>query len=191
MKLYSGYVKSYTALVVAETRNVQDISIYANRINYKIVDPNCCKNCRYVKKIDSKHGKPKFVCMNREMFDQLLSGLEIFSSPTISKDDPLSNPHTAVYNKGECRHSSLPIHPEVSPFGVCVGYSNGRPTLEMKPKKHSMWAFVNHDCATPESVIETIAKYEVNQALNNYDDDIELVSGGTAEGDYHSCGGAE
>jgi hypothetical protein len=125
------------------------------------------------------------------MFDKLLTGLNVFNSPTISDNDPLSNPHTKDYNKGECRHSSLIIKPEVNPFGICDGYVDGKITLKMKPKKHSMWTFVNHDCATPDAVIETITKYEVNKALNNYDDNIELVSGGTAEGDYHSCGGAE
>lgn len=64
---YAFYLKcidEYKHLALAETRDFQDIEIYADKIGYHKVDPKCCRNCKWSKCIQHH----KLVCMNNRLF---------------------------------------------------------------------------------------------------------------------------
>lgn len=50
LNLYNEYVKTYTALIRAETRDFQDITIYKEKIGYKETKPACCATCQWCRK---------------------------------------------------------------------------------------------------------------------------------------------
>ena len=45
--IYNDLVKKYAALVKAETRDMQDIDIFKEKIGYEITCPKCCATCKY------------------------------------------------------------------------------------------------------------------------------------------------
>lgn len=55
LKIYCDYIKSYTALVRAETRDLQDISNYAEKLEYHLTCPQCCITCKWAKKPCSEY----------------------------------------------------------------------------------------------------------------------------------------
>lgn len=79
---YAFYLKcidEYKYLVIAETRHFQDIKIYADKIDYHMIEPDCCKNCKWSKHVhtrlcprDEKFFMPqndKLVCINHKIFE--------------------------------------------------------------------------------------------------------------------------
>lgn len=72
---YNKCIQNYKELVIAETRDFQDIWIYADRIEYHKIDPECCATCKWSCKAmrnakcvpcDIKHNKD-LVCMNKNV----------------------------------------------------------------------------------------------------------------------------
>ena len=103
---YAHYLKCielYTHLAIAETRNFQDIRIYADKIEYHLIDPQCCKNCKWSIKVheydqhchcheDHQTAKgTKYMCMNHELFN-------VAHSKIISDIEPIVDPN------GICKH---------------------------------------------------------------------------------------
>lgn len=79
---YKKCIDEYKHLALAETRNFQDIEIYADKIKYHIIDPECCKNCKWSKLLcDKRH----LVCMNHHLFEvahsRILGDIEPEVSP--------------------------------------------------------------------------------------------------------------
>lgn len=101
-KDFDKNVAMYSDLVSAETKHWQDISIYAERIGYRKIDPDCCGNCAFAKLACACRcigGKRKLECHNPENFREY---------------DQLSGEHAAI-----------DVHPEVSPDGICNNYQRG------------------------------------------------------------------
>lgn len=74
---FNDMVRQYSYLVQAETRDVQDIRIYAKRTGYHRICPDCCATCRWAKPCDKdnclfddwkQNLKGKFVCMNSSLY---------------------------------------------------------------------------------------------------------------------------
>ena len=63
-------VRNYSILVKAESKPLNDIQVYAEKIEYRKIDPDCCMNCKFCK-IDRimRFGRDKcLVCTNPENF---------------------------------------------------------------------------------------------------------------------------
>lgn len=75
-KDFGRNVKNYSLLVKAEQRPVDDITVYADKIGYKRIDPDCCLNCEFCNKeydrcYTAHHGKYgwySLVCENPNNF---------------------------------------------------------------------------------------------------------------------------
>lgn len=69
-------VKNYTIIVKAQSKPVDDISVYAEKIEYVLIDPDCCFNCKYCNhwydRCGTAHHRPynrsHLVCENPENF---------------------------------------------------------------------------------------------------------------------------
>jgi hypothetical protein len=127
VKAFSKNVNAYTDIVKAETKNWQDISIYADKIGYKTINPDCCANCKYgelSKDGRCMHERAKLVCTNSKLF--ILGG--VFNPDWIPALDypmpPFPEPH--VHERGfgysDCRHSFNKLQPEVQPNGICNSF---------------------------------------------------------------------
>lgn len=105
---YLECVEQYKHLAIAETRSFQDIKIYADKIGYHKIDPECCKNCKWSRKVhehdhhchchdgcdphdEHKHDNNKYMCMNHELF-------RIAHSKIIHDVEPIVDPY------GICKH---------------------------------------------------------------------------------------
>ena len=68
-------VEQYRVLINAETKGWQDITAYADRINFRTIDPDCCKNCMWAKPVpysdqlfsDWRRHHSRMVCANPEV----------------------------------------------------------------------------------------------------------------------------
>jgi hypothetical protein len=47
---FAKCVKNYTFLVKAESKPIDNIKIYADKIKYRKIDPDCCMNCLFCRK---------------------------------------------------------------------------------------------------------------------------------------------
>lgn len=50
LKKYNEYVINYTSLVKAETRGLQDMEVYSEKIGYRYTKPKCCATCKWCRK---------------------------------------------------------------------------------------------------------------------------------------------
>ena len=114
---YNRMVDLYSKLSKAETRNYQDIDIYARKIGYKVIDPDRCANCKYaLRNPESYKPRPhhehfhyhkplyRYFCMNEKLY--VIDEIE---------------------NETNCRKPKFPIHPEVSEVGICDHYERLEP----------------------------------------------------------------
>ncbi len=67
-KAFRDQVKNYGLLVKAETRRADDIKLFAEKIGYRITDPERCENCEF--SAECRRNK-KLVCMNPETYIDL------------------------------------------------------------------------------------------------------------------------
>lgn len=65
-KVFSICVQRYDSLVRAETKDFNDIDIYADKIGYEKTKPECCAFCRWCRKSrwHCGHGEPMLECHN-------------------------------------------------------------------------------------------------------------------------------
>ena len=108
-EFYRKSIENYKNLVLAETKDFQDIKIYADRehIKYHIIEPECCANCKWSCEYNyGEHGchddmhtnfrkRHRLQCMNRNMF--VMPGRRFFD-----------------------------VQPEVAPNGICKQYCDRR-----------------------------------------------------------------
>jgi hypothetical protein len=84
-KFYEQMKTQYAAVVTAETKDYEDIGIYARKTGYCIIKPDCCATCKWACPIDSRNSlfddwkanrKGKFICMNGKLYqpDVLVDG---------------------------------------------------------------------------------------------------------------------
>lgn len=101
-------VDEFQALAKLDSRDAQNIKIYADKTEYHRIDPDCCRNCKWAKPADKRNClfkewrgrlRGKFFCMNSELYSKCMPG-------------PID---------GEAWHI-IDITPEVDPDGICVGY---------------------------------------------------------------------
>ena len=73
---FKKLIADYTSLVKAETSAVDPRKIFDDCVEYRIIDPDCCRNCRFGVKeeIPERKGikprKPRTVCVNRKNISQ-------------------------------------------------------------------------------------------------------------------------
>lgn len=125
--------QQYRSLINVETRASQDVRIYAERINYKIVDPDCCRNCIWSQVLprdqqlfnDWKKHKNKRVCMNPEV-NKIKNDFEP-RDPMHRKDpqhpyaDKTFHDHYHHFAK-ECEHFDISLAPYTQDDGICDNY---------------------------------------------------------------------
>lgn len=139
MHQFNVCVERYNSLVVAETKDFNDIDIYAKNIGYENTQPECCAFCKWSRKcrLNAHYGckdMPMLECHcpdNQAKFQYMV-------------DDPhFKMPHAHRYcNDGwqklpwmhdnpldkHCNHDSLdPIFPRVGIFGKCKNFEKQKP----------------------------------------------------------------
>ena len=75
LKKFNELIEQYRVLLNAETKGWQDITAYSEKINFKKIDPDCCRNCIWAKPLphqqqlfsDWKKHHTRLVCMNPEI----------------------------------------------------------------------------------------------------------------------------
>ena len=139
-KCFNEVVHRYTLIAKSEVNDIQDIGIYADKINYRSVD-ECCATCKWAKPLEHTdnlfghhqhmphmphdtlmhgihnhekcHLHNKFVCMNRELFVN------------------------SELNGDKCKHDDFSIEPEVDGNCICDFYeAKGIPPSIPPSKQH-------------------------------------------------------
>lgn len=122
IELYYYYVKSYSNLVKAETKDHQCIDIYKDNIGYQTTIPKCCATCKWSRKRvihkDFIYGvSGKLECVNPE-------NCKKYNSTML--EPHYHHRHTHDMMHGHCyRHDDYAhdiIYPTVDPFGQCDYY---------------------------------------------------------------------
>ena len=75
LKKFNELIEQYRVLLNAETKGWQDITAYSEKINFRKIDPDCCRNCIWAKPLphqqqlfsDWKKHHTRLVCMNPEI----------------------------------------------------------------------------------------------------------------------------
>lgn len=126
-------VRNYSDLVKAEVRDLQDISVYKDRIGYRLVKPECCATCRFAKracfKDDFRLGQSgRIECHNPKNGERYSYDMAEFDNPRRRR------PHDGMWQRlpwqrpGENRPPPGPppcpgtIFPIVEWNGLCDGY---------------------------------------------------------------------
>lgn len=166
-RFYGKMVSDYSALAKAETRDYQDIKIYARKTGYRKICPECCATCRFAIPVNAKNclfddwkssHRGKFLCSNSKLYE--------------AGSDRCADRKAEDYRP-------IDVRPEVEFDCVCDGYER-RLDPKYRNPAHSNWAFENHDMQ-PDMRVETIATATVGKRLKECEDNIVYVGGGEAE----------
>ena len=127
-------VQRYDSLVKSEMKDFRDIDIYKDKIGYEVLDPECCKTCKYavLAKEPSMHrGHMKLECHNPE--NQQAFNYANTYPPFPNRDahryDGWKKLPWQKYihdHEYDCRldeHHPYPIFPRVDPMGHCNKYN--------------------------------------------------------------------
>jgi hypothetical protein len=120
LKFFREESGRFQALAQLDSRDAEDIRIYAERTGYRRIDPDCCRNCKWARPADRRNCmfeewrgrlRGKFFCMNSELYSALLRDLS-----------PDEGQHDGYHDFAEPRRHLLDITPAVDPDGICDGY---------------------------------------------------------------------
>lgn len=98
---FKKQVENYSTLVKSQSRSLDDINLYKEKINYHKIDPDCCLNCRFC---HNDHTGMHLECHNRNNF--------VFE-PGCPHDHYPNHYHTDEF---------LRIFPKVHNNGICDNY---------------------------------------------------------------------
>ena len=115
LSFYDECVRNYTNLIKAETRDFQDISIYKDKIGYKLTCPKCCATCLWCRRRPLKKEFTFGATFKLECWNEKNSAAYDFDMK-----DGCRHEHDVHHRNGHKHH--LDIHPNVRPFGVCDNY---------------------------------------------------------------------
>ena len=96
---FKKQVENYSTLVKSQSRCLDDINLYKEKINYRKIDPDCCLNCRFCY---NDHTGMHLECHNRNNF-------------VFEPGCPNDNHHYHV-------DEFLRIFPKVQNNGICDNY---------------------------------------------------------------------
>lgn len=120
---YETAIREYEYIVKTQTKDFQNIQVYAERINYRRICPNCCATCRYGMPTAQESlfddwrriYKGKRVCTNSKLFHIPRPYDHEFHCENRPMPPPF--PH---------RHRDMSPPPEIRPVvdadGICDGY---------------------------------------------------------------------
>ena len=120
VRFFREMVSRYSALVKAETRDYQDINIYAGKTGYHKICPDCCAVCKWAKAVGKdnclfedwkKNHRGKFLCMNVQLY-----------VPDRRDMQPDCGQHDQYHDFAKSRFHVIDIHPEVDADGICKGF---------------------------------------------------------------------
>ena len=120
LKIYNKCIKRYSALVKAETKNIQDIDLFKESINYRIIQAKCCATCKFSKNLKNKHNCQHILeCHNPKIqpdyaYDDLCPNEHDFE-PQYYRD---YSPFRGKYQVD----TKIFLHPKVDQFGICDFY---------------------------------------------------------------------
>lgn len=125
VEIYESYVTTYTSLVKAETKDIQDMDIYAEKVGYHHVSPECCATCKWCQEHkDTRmpgHRRQKLECHSPKNVNE-------FNFDIDRRDSPCHHDVYPHWHHPQLR--PMPIFPYVKPLGLCDNYEK----LETKPK---------------------------------------------------------
>lgn len=119
-RFFGDMTDQYSRLVRAETRDVQDIRIYADRTGYRVTAPDCCATCRWGRACGKgnclfpdweKNLRGRYVCTNAKLYLPPRRDLE-----------PDRGQHDKVHDYCTGRMHVVDVHPVVDPLGICDGF---------------------------------------------------------------------
>ncbi len=118
-EFYKKCIKNYRDLVLAETKDFQDIRIYADRpeIQYHKIDPECCANCKWscpYKWTEPEHGHHDYCC-------DIPGHVQVREKRRFVRLQCLNHEMFKILG----RHIQ-DIEPEVDPNGICLQYVDKR-----------------------------------------------------------------
>lgn len=116
-EIFQKYVEAYTCLIKAETKDLQDISVYKDTINYKETCPECCATCKYAR-----------VKRTSDDYVYGITGKLECCNPYNILDYDFNREQCGVEHQAEPPYFSVPkdvkviVYPNVQPFGKCSRY---------------------------------------------------------------------
>lgn len=184
LKIFDQQVRDFTALVKAETRDLQDIDVFKDKIEYELTCPKCCATCKWIQedylrkfwtdyKIASREPGFKerrlFRCTNPKCQGEFNFTRDLktppYEDPMCHHEDERHGHHHDEEHRGHHHHKpDIHLCPHVDIFGICKHYEYVG-EWKFKDPEHSPWRFKNHDM-NPSMRDETIIKYEVRNQIN-------------------------
>lgn len=167
-KLYDDYVKSYSNLVKAETRDLQDMSVYADKVGYTLTCPKCCVTCKWACRRVVKNG-------HYDWTHKSTGRLEC-RNPLNQKEYQLPNiesnkqPYPVCTQPPYCnKDGSTPVvlYPKVQAFGLCYNYQKREAQFVPMPGQDMMEYIDNRISGMIDAGIETSIKDTVPEMVEN------------------------
>lgn len=123
-EIFDEFVVNYSCLVKAETKDMRDIDIFKEKIEYRETCPECCGTCKW----SSLHchpdwKKPVFEqhlrCSNPENVKEFRFDFDV---KHCEDDIHMSHFIGEIPKRCESYHDEDQVHPKVKVFGVCKHY---------------------------------------------------------------------
>lgn len=120
LEIFQQYVEAYTSLIKAETKDLQDISVYKDTIQYEETCPECCATCKYAR-----------VKRTSDDYVYGITGKLECCNPHNILDYDFNREQCGVERQVEPPYYSVPkdvkviVYPNVQPFGKCSRYEKG------------------------------------------------------------------
>ncbi len=197
--IFKQYAFAYARLIQADTKDLQDISVYKDTIGYEVTCPECCGTCKFARV--KKTGKD-FVCGVTGRLEchnpKNMLSYDFNTEPMKNKPPiPPCGPHfsTPVDNK-------VMIYPNVKIFGKCSNYekatrrpfrpADGDSVGDLVDRKLNaaladITNYVQHatDTETIMTEVVNVVGNEIDSRLNSGD---FVVEGNRDVGDYNGDG---
>ena len=161
-KLYDEYVKNYSNLIKAETRDVQDMHTYADKVGYTLTCPKCCVTCKWAYRRNTKNGHYDMVYASTGKLEcrNPLNQKE-YKLPNINSN---INPYPTCTQPPYCNKdgsTTIVLYPRVQDFGVCYNYQKRESQFVPMPG-HNLMEYIDDRIS---GMIETGIEDSINNKL--------------------------
>ena len=130
VRFFDKTVGQYAYLAQAETRDSQDIRIYAERTGYRRICPDCCANCVWSRpcleiqpREERRRDCSKLICANSRLYEMPKRDLE-----------PDTGQHDGCHKFSDGRFHMIDIQPVVDGDGICDSFER-RPDENRRRKR--------------------------------------------------------
>ena len=126
LETYESYVKNYTSLVKAETKEMQDMDIYAEKVGYHHTCPPCCATCKWCHEHKCPRSNfplppPMPEPFKKKLECQCPKNVNEFNFDVDRQDEPCHHDIYPHYHHPQPRPMPI-LFPHVKPLGLCDNY---------------------------------------------------------------------